>query len=259
MTFISGRLVASVIFLSLSFLSRSFDKIRRNAGRIPPLTLRLLLESEEQTIASSRTTSKWWKLPVAGFGSLTQNGMTAQNRRHNPDQSSSTPTGMDSSLYEYRPPMDLSNPRLRKLAAALGPAFMRVSGTWANSTYFHDSDAPPPHNPPHGFGSVLTREQWKGVIDFSNAANAKIVTSFATSAGTRDASDVWTPEQARRLLQYTATIGGAIAAAQFMNEPTYAGPGGAPKGYDAVRLRARFCGVPSIPQAIISRRDYSRT
>jgi heparanase 1 len=32
-------------------------------------------------------------------------------------------------LFEYRMPIDLSNARLRKLAAALGPAYVRVSGT----------------------------------------------------------------------------------------------------------------------------------
>ena len=36
--------------------------------------------------------------------------------------SANQPSGMDPSLYEYRPPIDLSNTRLRKLAAALGPA-----------------------------------------------------------------------------------------------------------------------------------------
>src|SRR5215471_1744618 len=49
----------------------------------------------------------------------------------------SVPTGMDPSLYRYRPPIDLANAKLRKLATALGPAYVRVSGTWANSTYFH--------------------------------------------------------------------------------------------------------------------------
>src|SRR5690348_18088576 len=49
---------------------------------------------------------------------------------------SHTPAGMNPALYEYRPPIDLTNARLRKLAAALGPAYVRVSGTWANTTYF---------------------------------------------------------------------------------------------------------------------------
>jgi hypothetical protein len=43
-----------------------------------------------------------------------------------PDKSG-VPAGMDADLYEYRPPVDLSNGKLRKLAAALGPAYVRVS------------------------------------------------------------------------------------------------------------------------------------
>jgi heparanase 1 len=143
------------------------------------------------------------------------------------------PVGMDPSLYRYRAPIDLSNPRLRKLAAALGPAYVRVSGTWANSTYFQDSDAAAPATPPTGFGGVLTRQEWKGVVDFSKAVDAKIVTSFAVSAGVRDADGVWTPVEAKKFLAYTKEIGGSIAAAEMFNEPTFASMGGAPKGYDA--------------------------
>ena len=147
---------------------------------------------------------------------------------------------MSPDLYQYRPPIDLSNARLRKLAAALGPAYVRVSGTWANTTYFQDSDKPAPKTAPKGFNGVLTREQWKGVVDFAQAANAKIVTSFATSAGTRNAAGVWTPDQARQFLAYTKSIGGNIAAAEFMNEPTFAAMGGAPKGYDAAAYGRDF-------------------
>jgi hypothetical protein len=66
-------------------------------------------------------------------------------------------------------------------------------------------------SPPRGFNGVLTRQEWKGVIDFAHAA------------GTRDAAGVWTPTQARQLFVYTKSSGGSIAAAEFMNEPTYAG------------------------------------
>jgi hypothetical protein len=136
-------------------------------------------------------------------------------------------------LYEYRPPVDLSKARLRNLAAALGPAYARVSGLWANTVYFHDSDAPAPQQPPAGFNGVLTRAEWKGVIDFSRAADAKIVTSFAFGAGTRDANGAWTSDQARRFVAYTKAAGGSIAAAEFINEPNFGAQGGAPKGYDA--------------------------
>lgn len=143
------------------------------------------------------------------------------------------PPGMDPSMYRYRPPVDLSNARLRKLAAALGPAYVRVSGTWANSTFFNDSDGPAPKTPPEGFGDILTRQEWKGVVDFSKAVDAKIVTSFAISPGVRDASGVWTPVEEKKIFAYTKSVGGSIAAAEMFNEPTFASMGGAPKGYDA--------------------------
>ena len=147
--------------------------------------------------------------------------------------SSSVPAGMNPDMYQYRPPIDLTNLRRRRLAAALGPAYVRVSGTWANTTYFYDATGPAPKSPPSGFNGVLTRQQWKRVVDFSNVVDAKIVTSFATGVGTRDAAGVWTPREARKVLGYTRSLGGSIAAAEFMNEPTIASMGGAPKGYDA--------------------------
>lgn len=149
------------------------------------------------------------------------------------------PAGLDPNMFEYRPPRDLTNPRLRTLAAALGPAYVRVSGTWANSTYFADTDHPPDW-PPDGFKGVLTRDQWRGVVEFANATDAKIVSSFATSPGVRDASGRWTPQQARRWLDFTRSVGGAIAAAEFMNEPNAAAMGGAPKGYDAAAYGRDF-------------------
>jgi hypothetical protein len=36
-------------------------------------------------------------------------------------------------MYEYRGPINLANPRLRASAVALGPAYVRVSGMWANA------------------------------------------------------------------------------------------------------------------------------
>jgi heparanase 1 len=141
--------------------------------------------------------------------------------------------GIDPSLFRTREPIDLTNPRLRKLASGLGPSYVRVSGTWGNSTYFHGADSPAPKTPPEGFGGVLTRAQWKGVVDFSQSVNAKLVTSFTITAGVRDANGVWTPAEAAKLLAYTKSIGGNIAAGEFFNEPSFAGMGGAPKGYDA--------------------------
>ena len=168
---------------------------------------------------------RFWK----PYGSTTNKSKAQESA----SQAGFAPAGIDPNLYQYRAPIDLSNPRLRKLAAALSPAYVRVSGTWANSAYFQDSENAAPANAPSGFSGVLTRQEWKGVIDFSHAVNAEIVTSVATGPGPRDAQGVWTSEQARELFEYTKSVGGRIAASEFMNEPTFAAMGGAPKGYDA--------------------------
>ncbi|WP_242127974.1 hypothetical protein [Sphingobium sp. Sx8-8] len=153
--------------------------------------------------------------------------------------SNETQLGINSSQFEYRPPIDLANARLRFLARALGPAYVRIAGTWANSVYFADSETPPARVP-DGFKGVLSRQQWRGVIAFAKATDAKIMTSFAISPGVRDHSGAWTPNIAQRWLAYTRKIGGTIAAAEFMNEPSIAGIGGAPRGYDAAAYGRDF-------------------
>ena len=81
------------------------------------------------------TGSRFWK-PYKDIAEL----LKAQDAaKSNSENGSDVPAGMDPGLYQQRPPIDLSNARIRKLAAALGPAYLRVSGTWANTIYFDDS------------------------------------------------------------------------------------------------------------------------
>lgn len=129
-----------------------------------------------------------------------------------------------------RPPIDLGSERLRNLARALGPAYIRVSGTWANSTYF-DPNGTAGAVAPAGYRGVLTGDQWKGVGAFADAVDGRVVTSFAVNTGTRDASGVWQPDQARALLQFSKDHHVPLAAAEFYNEPSFTI--GVPAGYDA--------------------------
>jgi hypothetical protein len=155
-----------------------------------------------------------------------------------PQQDTQPAADKKANLFSERSPIDLESPLLRKLAAALSPAYLRVSGTWANTTYFAGSGAPT--RPPAGYKSVLTRRQWNGVVDFSKAIDAPIVTSFAISAGTRDNKGRWQPDQARQIIAATREAGGRIAAAEFMNEPDLPALGGAPVGYGAAGFAADY-------------------
>ena len=200
---------------------------------------------------------KFWKpYDRATLASLKANTSTTRT-----GGSASLVIGQDPAMFEARPPIDLGNPRLRRLARALGPAYIRVSGTWANSVFFSDSDAPRAEAPA-GFQGVLSRRQWKRVIDFTQAVNAELVTSFAIRAGVRDATGVWTPVQAQPLLQYTRSIGGKVVAAELFNEPSMPSAGGAPPGYDAESYAKdiaafRVFAKATVPEMAIVGRDLS--
>ncbi|MGN6531148.1 MAG: hypothetical protein ACTHK0_05290, partial [Ginsengibacter sp.] len=129
-------------------------------------------------------------------------------------------------MYRQLAPINLADKRLMNLAKALAPAYVRVSGTWANAIYFQDNDEPKMAKAPAGFVNVLTRKEWKGVLDFIKATDSKLVTSFAVSNGVRNAQGVWTPKEAQKIANYTKSLGGAIAAAELFNEPSMPTAGG---------------------------------
>ena len=140
--------------------------------------------------------------------------------------------GLNAELFSQRPPVDLSNNRLRVLAAALGPAYVRVSGSWANTVYFQDNEEAPLSSPPEGYRGVLTRTQWRGVVDFARAVDARLVISYAVNAAVRDADGTWTPVQARPFMDFNRAIGSDIYAAELFNEPNLSSHAGGPPDYD---------------------------
>jgi hypothetical protein len=150
-----------------------------------------------------------------------------------PDGAKSGGVDLAAGMFRKREPLDLrGNRRLRNLAKALGPAYVRIGGAWANTAYFQDDDGPAQQTPP-GFQGVLTRAEWAGVIEFAKATDSKIVTSFGVSPGARDASGGWNPDDASKLVRFTRSLGGKIYAAELINEPNVGPMVGLPKGYDA--------------------------
>jgi Glycosyl hydrolase family 79, N-terminal domain len=165
------------------------------------------------------TGGPFWK-PYVAEGAMAGPRETARSAARKPKD-----------LFAKRPPIDLENPLLRKFASALSPAYLRVSGTSANTTFFAGSGDPP--SPPAGYKGVLTGRRWRDVIDFSTAIDAPIVTSFAISPGTRNRNGSWKPDQARDIISATRAAGGRLVAAELMNEPDLPVIGGAPAGYGA--------------------------
>lgn len=148
-----------------------------------------------------------------------------------PSSTSSFDFSNRNQMFRKLPPINLADKRLMNLAKALAPAYVRVSGSWANTVYFQNNDSPQ-IKAPEGFVNTLTKSQWKGVIDFVKATNSKLVTSFAVSKGVRDSSGAWTAKEAQKITNYTKSIGGKIAGAELFNEPTIPFAGGVDSNYN---------------------------
>lgn len=135
-------------------------------------------------------------------------------------------------LQQWYNPIDTKNPRLIKLARELGTAWVRVSGTWANKTYY-DFDGKCDGKVPRGFQNLLTKDQWLSLLDFVRAVNGKLLVSIANCPGIHSADEPMPFEQAELLFRTSKEYGVPISAAEFTNEPNLIALSGLPVGYTA--------------------------
>lgn len=135
-------------------------------------------------------------------------------------------------LMQYYPPINLYNEKLRKYAKALGPAWIRVSGSWATKTYY-DFDGTTGGVAPDGYASVLTKQQWIGVLDFVKYVGGRLLISVSNCAGDHPDGGVLDLAQTKKIFDFSHAYGVDIDAAEFMNEPNILEMSGAPKGYTA--------------------------
>ena len=137
-------------------------------------------------------------------------------------------------LMQWYDPIDTTNPRLIKLAKDLGPAWMRVSGTWATKTYY---DFEGTGVTPEGYQNRMTRDQWVNIIKFADAIGAKILISVANCEGLHHADEPWNPSQAEQIFNLSKELGHPIDAAEFTNEPNMLQITGFPVNYTAENFR----------------------
>ena len=136
-------------------------------------------------------------------------------------------------LQQWYEPIDLYNPRLRKLAKDLGAAWVRVSGTWANKTYYDLEGKYTDGTIPAGFQNLLTREQWIGVLDFVKHIGGKLLISVTNCPGVHAANEPYPLDMVAKLFAFSTEYGVPIAAAEFTNEPNMMVMSGLPVGYTA--------------------------
>ncbi len=133
-------------------------------------------------------------------------------------------------LMEYYPPINLYDESLRAYAKVIGPAWIRVSGSWATKTYY-DFEEKTKGKPPKGYNAVLTSQQWMGVLDFVKAVDGKLLISVSNCEGDHPNGGALDLTQTKKVFDFSHNYGVDIDAAEFMNEPNMMTLSGAPKGY----------------------------
>ena len=134
-------------------------------------------------------------------------------------------------MHQWYEPIDTKNPRLIKLAKALGSCWVRVSGTWATKTYYDFADEYPAGTAPKGYDSVLKKQQWLDLLDFVKAVDGKLLISVANCEGLHSTEEPWNPSQAEQIFALSKEYGVPVDAVEFTNEPTMLEVSGFPKGY----------------------------
>ncbi len=139
------------------------------------------------------------------------------------------------------PPYDFSRQALRRLAAPLAPAYLRLGGSASDEVYYDVAD-PPLGAAPAPFVERLTRAQWDGAMAFARDLGFDVILTVNAGPGPRDATGVWLDGNARELLAYAAGRGDPVTVLEFGNEPNLFGLRAGVPGYTAP-LYARDLGA----------------
>jgi hypothetical protein len=114
-------------------------------------------------------------------------------------------------------PFDLARPRLRTLAQALAPAYLRIGGTEADHVYYSVTGEAPPE-PSSGNELVLSAERWNTIGDFARAIGFELYFTINAGPRARAADGAWQPDNAAGLLAYAAARNDPLSVLELGNE-----------------------------------------
>ncbi len=99
-------------------------------------------------------------------------------------------------------PYDFSRPKLRLLAKALAPAYLRIGGSEADVVAYDLTDDPP-EDAPEPFEFVFSKQRWDAVNQFAMDMGFEVFFTLNAGPGCRNEDKSWNPECAREWMQYT--------------------------------------------------------
>ena len=131
------------------------------------------------------------------------------------------PPGQGRGLLDTGPVQayDFSRPRLRQLAAALAPAYLRVGGTDADRTVYRLGERDAERGAAKHARWALTGARWDALSEFARALDLKLVFTLNAGRSARDQNGDWDPESARALIAHAVKRGDPVAVWELGNEP----------------------------------------
>jgi len=154
---------------------------------LPPEYLSFSIDS------SQVTGGKWWDPAAKG-------------------QESGTGT-VKATLYDFNRPL------LDMLVSGLAPAYLRIGGSEADKAYYDlQPSSGSPRQPPAGYQSVLTVEEWDSLNAFAGRHGLKVVFTLNDGPANRDSSGQWNAGNAQALVQYSNQKGYPVSAWELGNE-----------------------------------------
>jgi len=118
---------------------------------------------------------------------------------------------------EHGKGVNLNESRLRLLATAIGPSYLRVGGTDADRIVY-DMQSPDARSVDSNGRSVLTAARWNELADFVRAIDYKLVFTLNFGEASRDENGDWDPESARALIEHAAKQSDPVAVWEAGNE-----------------------------------------
>ena len=101
-------------------------------------------------------------------------------------------------------PLDFSNSKFNKLTRNLAPAYLRIGGSESDKIYYDlNSEKLFADDVPLGYESVLTKNRWKEVNNFTKQNNLEL--SFTLNAGpsSRNKDGKWDSKNSEELITYS--------------------------------------------------------
>jgi len=113
--------------------------------------------------------------------------------------------------------VNLADPTLRRLAAAIGPSYLRVGGTDADRVVYDLRSSPTPSVVANGV-KTITAARWGELADFATAIDFQLMFTLNFGPASRDENGDWDPDSASALVAHARRRGDPVAVWEAGNE-----------------------------------------